>query len=83
MLTVASNVTDVPLQITFPGVAVIVMVGVTEGFTVIEIEFEPAVGVDKQPALDVIVQATTSPVESVLDVKEDELLPALEPFTVH
>jgi len=56
--------------------------GVAE-LAVIEMTFEVAVGALMQLAFEVIVTVTWSPLERVLVVKVDELVPAFVPFTCH
>ena len=68
MVVVAVKVTEVPAQITFPGLAVIVMVGITEGVTVIVILLLVAVVGFAQVALLVTTQDITSPLLRLLSV---------------
>jgi hypothetical protein len=58
---VAVNVTLVPEQIVFPGLATILTDGTTAGFTVIAIPLDVAVAGLAHASDDVITTVTTSP----------------------
>ena len=61
LVGVAVNVTDVPEQIVFPGLAEILTLAVTLGFTVITIAFDVAGLPVTQVAFEVITQVTLFP----------------------
>ena len=61
LVGVAVNVTDVPEQIVFPGIAEILTLAVTLGFTVITIAFDVAGFPVTQEALEVISQVMLFP----------------------
>jgi hypothetical protein len=67
LVGVAVNVTDVPEQIVWFGVAMLTD-GVTDGFTVMVSEFEVAVAGEAQVAVEVTVQVTAWPLVSVVVV---------------
>jgi len=66
-----------------PAVMAIVTEGATDGLTVMVILLLEAVVDVTHAELEVIVQATTAPVASVVEEKVAELVPAAAPFTVH
>ena len=68
MVADALKVTEVPAQITLPGFTDILMVGVTEGFTVIVMLLLVTVVGLAQDKLLVYTQVTTSPLARVLEV---------------
>lgn len=75
--------TGVPAHITLPGLADILIVGVTDGFTVMVMLLLTNVAGTAHAALVVSVQVTTSVLASVLLVKVALLLPTTLPFTFH
>jgi hypothetical protein len=75
------NVTLLPEQIEVDD-ALMDTDGVTELLDIV-ITLLVAVGVVVQLALDVMMTVTWSPFASELDVKVEELVPALTPFTCH
>jgi hypothetical protein len=68
LVGVAVNITLVPAQIAPDGLAPILTNGLTEGLTLIVIVLLPAVAGTAQVALLVMVQLTTSPLFSVVEV---------------
>lgn len=82
MVGVAVKVTLAPAQIVV-AVALILVLGVTTGETVMVMLFELAVVCVTQLALLVSTQLTTAPFARLLVVNEAELVPALLPFTFH
>lgn len=83
LVIAAENVTDVPAQITLPGLTDILTVGKTDGFTVIVISLLTTVAGLAHAKLVVMVQFTTSPLASVVLVYVLVLLPTILPFTFH
>jgi hypothetical protein len=79
---VAVNVTDCPVQIVEVPVA-IETDGTTAALTVIVTVLEVAVTGDAQVALEVIITVTTSELFNVEEVKVEEFVPTLPPFTCH
>jgi hypothetical protein len=75
-------VTVVPAQI-LAGVAEMTIAGVTCEVTIMEILFEITRELETHNALLVSSQLTTSPLESVLLLKELLLDPTLIPFSFH
>jgi hypothetical protein len=75
------KVTEVPEQIVVADAAIL-NVGVTALLTAIVIEFDVAVGVDKQVAVEVITHVTISELFNVVLVKV-EAVPTLTPLTFH
>ena len=82
MVGVAVKVTLAPEHIVVEE-AVMLTLAVTVGVTTIVIELEVAGLPVTQLAFDVRTQLTTSLLFSVADVKDEELVPALVPFTFH
>ena len=80
---VAVKVTLVPEQIVVPGLAEIDTEGVTAAFTTIVIVLEVAVGVERQPALDVITQLTWSLFANALLEYVEAFVPTFVPFNFH
>ena len=81
MVGVAVNVTLFPEQIEVDD-ALIETAGVTE-LVVMVITLLVAVAVVVQAALEAMITLTWSPLASVLDVNDAELVLALAPFTCH
>ena len=77
------KVTEFPLHIVVPGDALMEMVGITNGFTVMVILFELATGAEVQAWLLVISQATWSPFTILLSVYVSEFVPTFDPFFFH
>ena len=78
------KVTEVPeADGLVPAVMAIVTDGATDGFTLMVIELLEAVVDVTHDELEVIVQATTAPLVSVVVEKVAEFVPAAAPFTVH
>lgn len=72
-----------PGQMILPGSAEISTEGTSTGFTTMIMEFDVAVAGEAQSAVEVMMQLTTSPFESVELVKRTLLLPAGLPFINH
>jgi uncharacterized membrane protein YqgA involved in biofilm formation len=84
LIGVAVNVQDVPEHAGFvPDVKAIVTEAVTDGFTVIVMAFEVAVGVDRHAELLVITHVTTSLLASDVELYVVPPVPTLLPFTFH
>ena len=80
---VAVNVTDVPAQIVFPGLAAILTDGTTIAVTVMVILLDVAVAGDAQVAVEVITQVTASPFTNTAFVYVLLFVPTLLPFNFH
>ena len=84
MVGVAVNVTEVPEQIIFPGLAAMLTEGVRTGFTVIVMTLLVAgLPVAQGVAFEVRITFTKSPFASVVEANVLLLVPALTPFTCH
>ena len=84
MVGIAVNVTDVPEQIIFPGLAAILTDGVNTGFTVIVILLLVAgLPVAQGVALEVRITLTTSLLFKVELEKVALFVPTFDPFTCH
>lgn len=84
MVGVAVKVTDEPdADGLVPAVMAMATEGATDGFTATVMLLLAAVDEVAQDEFDVIVQATTAPLASVVVMKVAELVPAAVPFTVH
>ena len=82
MVGVAVNVTLVPVQIVFPGLALILTDGTRDPVTIIVISFDVAVVGLAQASDDVITTVITSPFnKSLFDIVL--LVPMLLPFSFH
>ncbi len=83
LVGVAVKVTEVPEAAGFvPAVSAILTDGATDGFTVMVMLLLDAVVEVAHAEFEVIVQATTDPVVSVVVLNVAELVPAAVPFTV-
>ena len=82
MVGVAVNVTDCPVQMVDVAVAIDTD-GVTDAVTVMVIVFDVAVTGVAQVAFDVIITVTKSELFNVVEVKVEEFVPTLPPFTCH
>jgi hypothetical protein len=84
LVAVAVKVTDVPKAAGLvPVVSAMLTAGTTEALTAMVTLLLDAVVVVAQEEFEVIVQATTLPLASVVVVKVAELVPAATPFTLH
>lgn len=82
MVGVAVNVTDVPAQTVWLGVAILTD-GVTVVLTVMVSVLDVAVVGDAQDELEVMTHVTTAPLVSVVEVYVALLVPTFVPFTFH
>ena len=83
LVGVAVKVTEAPTHIVPDGTTAMLTDGTTDVVTTIVMEFEVAVAGEAQEALEVMITVTISPLFKVAEVKVDELVPALTPFTCH
>ena len=83
LITSAVNVTEFPVQIELPRFDEIEMAGEEVPVTVMVIELEVAVVVDKQDALLVSTQVTICPLVSVVVEYVLLFVPTFVPFTFH
>jgi hypothetical protein len=83
LVILAVKSTLAPAQIGIPGLETILMVGVTNGFTIMAMLLEVTFIGLAQAAFEVKITVTISPLFNPDELKVFELIPVLTPFICH